>query len=184
MKLLALTCVLGTLFLQTVKSQDNLKPVNSQDAVLKPTIYMAYIYQPHRRSVRGYLVTIEDSSLYISQNKMPLSFANVNLAYSEKFDYRSIQKIRISRPKVLGRSILIGAVAGIIAGAIIGYASGDDSGWFALTAGDKAIFGGLIGGGTGTLIGASIGKESEKKFLINGDWKSLEEMKESLQNNK
>jgi uncharacterized membrane protein YeaQ/YmgE (transglycosylase-associated protein family) len=184
MKLLTITCAFSMLFLQTVKSQDSLKPVNSQDAVLKPTVYKAYIYQPHLRSIRGYLVTIKDSSLFLSQNKIPLSFANANLAYSEKFDYKSIQKVKLSRPKVLGRSILIGAIAGIIAGAIIGYASGDDSGWFALTAADKAVVGGLIGAGAGTLIGASIGREAEKKFLINGDWKSLEEMKESLQNNK
>ena len=98
------------LFLQTVKSQDNSKQVNSHDTIPNPAIYKAYVYQPHLRAVRGYLVTIEDSSLYISQNKMPLSFANVNLAYSEKFDYKSIKKIRLSKPKVMGRSILIGAI--------------------------------------------------------------------------
>jgi hypothetical protein len=172
------------LFLQTVKSQDSLKPVNSKDTIMTPSFYMAYVYQPQHRAVKGYLVTIEDSSIFISQNKTPLSFANVNLAYSEKFDYKSIQKIRLNKPKVLGSSILIGAVVGIIAGALIGYASGDDSGWFALTAADKAFVGGLIGGGAGTLVGTIIGKASEKKFLINGDWKSLEEMKESLQNGK
>lgn len=184
MKLLTLTCTLTMLFLQTVKSQDSLKLVNSKDTIMKPSFYKVYVYQPHLRGVKGYLVTIEDSSIFISQNKMPLSFANVNLAYSEKFDYKSIQKIRLNKPKVLGSSILIGAVVGIIAGALIGYASGDDSGWFALTAADKAFVGGLIGGGAGTLVGTIIGKASEKKFLINGDWKSLEEMKESLQNGK
>jgi hypothetical protein len=107
MKLLTLTGTLAMLFLQTVKSQDSLKPVNSKDTIMKPSFYTAYVYQPHRRAVRGYLVTIEDSSLYISQNKMPLSFANVNLAYSEKFDYKSIKKIRLSKPEVLGRSILM-----------------------------------------------------------------------------
>jgi hypothetical protein len=35
--------------------------------------------------------------------------------------------------------------------------------------------------GSWSSCGAVIGKSSEKKFLINGEWESLQEMKASLQ---
>jgi len=182
MKLLTLACVLPVLFLQTVKSQDSLKETKHQDSLINPVFYMAYIYQPHRHSVKGYLVTINDSSLYISQNRMPLSFDNTNFSYFEKFDYSSIEKVKVRKPKVMGRSVITGAIIGIVTGAIIGFALGDDTGWFGFTAGEKAVVGGIIGGGVGSAVGAIVGNESAKKFLINGEWESLQEMKISLQN--
>jgi hypothetical protein len=52
---------------------------------------------------------------------------------------------------------------------------------FLRMAGEKAFVGGVFGGGAGVLVGAVIGRSSEKKFLINGEWESLQEMKASLQ---
>ena len=175
MKLLSLTFAICILILQTVKSQDT---------VIRSSTYVARISQIYNHPVKGYLVTINDSSLYLSRIKVPLSLDNVNTAHLEKFDYRSILEVKLSRPKSMGKSIIIGAVIGIVVGAIIGHAQGDDSGWFGLSSGDKAVIGGIIGAGAGTITGAIIAKSSEKKFLINGDWKSLKDMKESLQYNK
>jgi hypothetical protein len=145
---------------------------------------MAYIYRLDHATVKGYLVTIKDSSIYLSQEKMPMMSENANLSYLNKFEYNYIEKVKVAKAHAKGKSILTGAIIGIVTGAIIGYALGDDEGWFALTAGEKAFIGGVIGGGAGCLVGAIVGSSSEKKYLINGDWKSLQEMKESLITNK
>jgi hypothetical protein len=42
------------------------------------------------------------------------------------------------------------------------------------------IIGGILGGGVGTLTGLLICDAYDKKYLINGDWKSFEEMKRSM----
>jgi hypothetical protein len=184
MKPLTLTCVLTILILQAVKSQDSLKTALPTDTAVQGIFYKAIIYMTNFVVAKGYLVTVKDSSVYISQTKKPLSFDHVNPAYLKKIDYRSIGEVKINKSHAMGTSILVGALLGVVTGAVIGYASGDDSEWFGLTAGEKAFVGGIIGGGAGTLVGALIGKTSEKKFLINGEWESLQEMKEDLQNRK
>jgi hypothetical protein len=181
MKLLTLTCAVCILFMQNLKSQDSLKPAISQDTISKPVFYRAYIYQAHQSTIKGYLATIQDSSLYISQNIIPLSFGEVNTIHLEKFDYKNIIRVKVAKPHVRSRAVLIGVGAGIIIGALIGYSGGNDTGWFGLTAGSKAFLGGLIGGGAGCLVGAVIGNNAEKKFMINGEWQSLQDMKNSLQ---
>jgi hypothetical protein len=181
MKLLTLTCGLFILFLQNLKSQDSLKPVFAQDTALKTAVYRAYVYHPHRLRTKGYLVTITDSSLYISQNKMPLNFGRVNLSNLEKFDYKSLTQVKVATPHGKGNALIIGAAAGIVIGAIIGYSGGNDSGWFGLTAGGKAFIGGIIGGGVGCLVGGIVSTGTETRYFINGEWQSLQDMKNSLQ---
>ena len=78
--------------------------------------------------------------------------------------------------------MLLCMVGGAAIGAIIGGLGGNDTGWFGLTSGEKAFVGGLIGVGAGALVGTIIVNSGDKKFLINGEWTSLEEMKESLKN--
>lgn len=58
-----------------------------------------------------------------------------------------------------GRGARIGALIGLAAGVTLGLASGSDdpNQWFALTAGEKALGGGVLLGGTGALIGLLVG---------------------------
>ena len=58
-----------------------------------------------------------------------------------------------------GRGARIGALVGLVAGMALGFASGDDdpNGWFAMTAGEKALAGGVLLGGTGGLLGLIVG---------------------------
>jgi hypothetical protein len=183
MKQVTLFIALGILFMQTAYSQDSLASAKSPDTVLRPHIYQAYVFQPgHRSAIKGFLISIQDSSLCISQTKLPYSFDQINVSSFEKYNYGHIQKVIVSKPGVSQRATLIGLLAGAAIGALIGYASGSDQGWFALDAGGKAVVGALIGAGAGSIAGALIGKASQKNFLINGEWKSLEEMKTSLQN--
>jgi hypothetical protein len=183
MKLLTITCAIGFLLIQTVRSQDSLK--TTRLPVKSDQIYKAYIFEPDKkRPAKGYLVTIQDSAVFISpyENKRALNFIDPKLNSLLKFDYHSVQRMKVFNPKTIGRCILIGAVAGIIAGAIIGYASGDDTGWFALTASQKAVVGGLLGGTAGTAVGAIVGQGYVKEYLIDGEWKSLEEVRQFYQN--
>ncbi len=98
--------------------------------------------------------------------------------------YKSVREISLTKPRAMGRNILVGAVVGIVIGVLIWYAQSSDSGWFGLSSEDKAVLGGFIGAGAGCVVGAVIAKASEKKYMINGEWKNLEEMKEALQKNK
>ena len=58
-----------------------------------------------------------------------------------------------------GRLAGIGALVGVVAGLALGLAAGDDdpNQWFAMTAGEKAVAGGILMGGTGALVGLVVG---------------------------
>jgi hypothetical protein len=174
MKPLTLTCLLSILFLQVLKSQDTLE---------KPRYYNTAISQLNTKAQKGYLAAIQDSSLYLTLIRMPLRFSQVNVTDFYKIDYKSLLIVRLSNSRQIRTSFLVSIALGIAAGAIIGYSQGSDKGLFALDAGGKAVVGGIIGGGVGAAIGSIIAQSSKKKFLINGEWKNLEEMKESLQKN-
>ena len=75
--------------------------------------------------------------------------------------------VRVTDERTLrgaGEGILIGAGAGAAAGAVLGLADGDDppcgdSEWcfFHLTAGEKALGGGVLLGGLGAIVGLAVG---------------------------
>lgn len=77
-------------------------------------------------------------------------------------------------------TFFLGMLTGAVVGALIGYSFGSDQGWFALSADTKALIGGICGIGAGAIVGGVIVKASDRNFFINGEWKSLHEMKESL----
>jgi hypothetical protein len=86
------------------------------------------------------------------------------------------------------KGALMGLGAGMLAGAIVGLASGDDpvmsypaddpygigsmfialNNAFAMTAGQKAVLGAMTLGTTGAIIGTVIGAVAHKKFIIGG----------------
>ena len=177
MTLSFLTCVF---FLQTASAQDSLSRPKTYNAVIK--------YRPEgfvKPSVlRGYFVTIQDSSLYVSQRQMPVNFTDANLSSLYRIHYGNLVSAKLySRTKNV-LTIVLCTIAGAGIGALIGQAGGNDTSNFGLfgSAGEKAIAGALIGGGAGSLIGIVITKTREKNYLINGEWKSLAEMKEGLVN--
>jgi hypothetical protein len=188
MKLITYTCIISFFMMQTIKAQDTLvKPSQYQDTLVKPVQYNVAIKLTkdfHAGVVKGYLATIKDSSLYISQTAVPLSFSNMNVTYLQRVDYKTVNSVKLYNRSKKSTIFLISIFTGIVVGALIGYASGDDTGWFALNAGEKAVVGGLLGAGAGSAVGGIIASGTEKKFLINGEWESLQEMKEGLQNNK
>ena len=184
MNRLMLTLVISFFILQTVKSQDSSIAVTSKDTVVNPREYNVVIKQVHAGDLKGYFASIQDSSIKITvvPGRKRFSFADPEAPYFQKIDYKSIITVKLYQKKKKNTIVLLSMLIGATAGAIIGYAQGDDSGWFALTAGGKAFVGGLLGVGVGAAVGGLIAAGTEKEYLINGEWKNLQEMKESLQN--
>jgi hypothetical protein len=179
MKLITLSCLLSILFQQ---------PVLSQDTLVKPKVYSLVVNQFRIKAVKGYLATIQDSSLYVSQSLVPVSFAGMNTDNLRKIDYKSINFVKIYDRKKTKRTFFICAITGLVAGASIGLASGSTQSHgyesIGLSAGAKAIIGGLIGFGLGSAVGGIINQSKEERFLINGEWINLQVMKETFQNDK
>jgi hypothetical protein len=171
-------------FLQTVRSQDSSASHSTYNAIIK------YHFKGLLKttSFQGYFVTIEDSSLFVSASKMPINFMNPELGSLQRIDYRNLESAKIYQRQKNVLTIVLCTLVGAGIGALIGHGSGNDSNNFnaqtlvPLDAGQKALIGALIGGGAGSLIGVVITKAQEKKFLINGEWKNLEEMKATLVN--
>jgi hypothetical protein len=74
------------------------------------------------------------------------------------------------------------ALIGCAAGAIIGFASGDDpvDQFLSFTAGEKAMVGGFVGAFTGSLIGALIGSVVKKKFIIGRNKQKFNVMRQNI----
>lgn len=132
--------------------------------------YKVSVYNFNKQSNVGYLAEINDSVLLLSPTEVsynPIYPDNKNI---KGFYYKDISSIRIRRTGATGRAILIGAASGLVAGAIVGFAQGDDppDPLFSATAGEKAIAVGVIGSVVGAAIGGVIGAVVKRKYTIRG----------------
>jgi hypothetical protein len=160
--------------------------------------YKAKLHSISGQTHSGYLMAIKDSAAFISEESreakkshlQPDPFhknrftgdSTMDRAHYlvNRYGYKMIETIKIMNQKAKSHSIILGAVMGGVIGAIIGISDGTDHGLFALTAGEKGLIAGILGGGVGALTGLAISPALEKKYFINGEWKNLEEMKASL----
>jgi len=87
--------------------------------------------------------------------------------------------IEFYHPGVVWRSTLVGFGIGAATGALLGFVSGDDpkEDWFALSAGEKAAGGAILGAGVGMLVGFFIGVAGHHTFYIGGERKKYEQMR-------
>jgi hypothetical protein len=109
----------------------------------------------------------------------------------------NIQSFTLRRKNSVGRGALIGFCAGALTGVIIGLASGDDkiqgpsdndpwgigaavSNAFAMTAGQKAIAGGILLGSTGAVVGMLVGAIAKKRFVIGGRKQKFRDLQAEL----
>jgi hypothetical protein len=185
--------IISIVSMQNAKSQDNLK----SSTVQLPSFYRAKIYTMQGQMAKGRSIIISDSSITMSQrntNKHGVTGPDPlhKAAYTgdttldkkyytiNNYHYNFIKSVQVRNQKLKAWTIVTGMVVGIVVGAIIGYNNGDDQGWFALKAGEKAVVGGFLGGGLGAVTGLIVSSAFEKKYMINGEWKSLEEMKASM----
>jgi hypothetical protein len=130
---------------------------------------------------------IKDSSLYIYSKKSakpdPLHQVNMNMPSGwESYNYKFVTGVKVRNKSLRAWVTPTSIVAGIVAGAIIGKSLGSksSSGEGQISSSGSVILGGLLGGTGGLIIGAVICSAAEKKYMINGDWKSLEELKAEL----
>jgi hypothetical protein len=100
----------------------------------------------------------------------------------DSYNYRYIESIKVSNKKLRSWLLPVMIVGGAVAGAMIGYANAKRNGGFEDigNVGAGIFLGGILGGGVGTLTGLLICNASDKKYMINGDWRSFEEMKKGM----
>jgi hypothetical protein len=186
--------VFTSFFLQNIKSQDSLGSRENE----KHGLYKARINLYQDQTFKGYITAIKDSSVFLSEKNMAARKRNLGpdpfhksiftgdtsldrKYYTvNKYNYELIESIHIINRKVRTLSLVTGAVAGIIVGTIIGGNHASDQGFGGLSSDIKVAMDVIVGGGVGTLTGLFTANMIEKKYLINGDWKSLEEMKAGL----
>jgi hypothetical protein len=169
-------------FKQTVYASDSIPA--------KTIVYKAVAYTADGKYNRGYLVDINDSTLSLAAK--PLPFGVDNLKDPQNHSYATLSYVQIKRKGSVGRGALYGALAGITVGVLSGLISGDDphvppeQDFFGLgealrmTAGEKALAGGIGLGICGTITGAIIGAIAKKKFIINGHKEKFTDMKTSI----
>jgi hypothetical protein len=178
-------CFLLYLFfcLQAIGQVDSSSKLTS-----KHKFYQAKVLTTDSAIQRGLWYSVNEENIGLIQ------VGNKNISYSKKYlpdpaNYRqyaieNIKEITLQRQNAVARNALIGAGVGLAVGVIIGFISGDDKeeaytgGWddigravnnaLAMSAGEKALAGGLGGAAAGGIVGLIIGASSKKKFNING----------------
>ena len=179
-KFLAL-CVLGIAMHTKMAAQT----ASSDDSILlKKRVYKISITTSDAKKVNGYLANLSVSNLYLSPSPLPVSLSDPG-KYLSSYSYDRLQQIQMKRKGAARRGALYGALIGLTAGAIAGFASGSDpvstydnpndpfgtffagiGNAFRMTAGQKAVAGGLVGVASGALAGALVGSLVKKKFII------------------
>lgn len=148
----------------------------SQDStLLKKRYYRATIITAGNAEIKGWLTDITDTTVSISNLETPFRPGMLTVAAQQPFSFSQIDKLQVKRKNGGARGLAIGLTSGFAAGAIIGLISGDDtSGWFRLSAGEKAMAAGIGLGITGGVIGVLVGSLARKTFIIKGRKEKLQ----------
>jgi hypothetical protein len=157
----------------------------------KQKIFIASVTTMDGSFLKGSLAAVNDTQLILKTNSNQLSVPAEN-----------VKSFTVKRKNSVLKGALIGFGVGAAAGIIIGLASGDDpvmaypnpnedplglgtmvvafNNSFAMTAGQKAIVGGLGLGATGAIIGTIIGAVAKKKFIIGGKKEKFHDLQGDL----
>ena len=144
-----------------------------------------------RQNTKRVLSAVNDTQLILKTNNQQMVVPAENL-----------KSFTMKRKHSALRGALIGFGVGAAAGIIIGLASGNDpvmtypnpnedplglgtmvvamNNAFAMTAGQKAIAGGLGLGATGAIVGTIIGSVAKKKFIIGGKKEKFHDLQGEL----
>ncbi len=146
----------------------------------KQKIFIASVTTMDGKFLKGSISAVNDSQVVLKTYKNQLVVPAENL-----------KSFTVKRKHSALRGALIGFGVGAAAGIIIGLASGNDpimtynpgpygdplgleaigvamNNAFAMTAGQKAVAGGIGLGATGAIVGTIIGAVAKKKFIIGG----------------
>lgn len=133
----------------------------SQKSNQRSKTYKVWVELKNEQVYKGYLLELADSVISIVEK---------DGIDSMNFRVLDINQLKFRRKGRVGKSIGLGAGAGLLIGAISGYSSGDDEPniIFSMSAEEKSIVGGTLAVPFGAGIGAIIGV-IKKKYLIEGD---------------
>ena len=154
-------------------------------------VFNASVTTMDGKTLRGSLSAANDTQLILKTNNQQMVVPGENL-----------KSFTVKRKHSALRGALIGFGVGAAAGIIIGLASGNDpvmtypnpnedplllgsmvvamNNAFAMTAGQKAIAGGLGLGATGAIVGTIIGSIAKKKFTIGGKKEKFHDLQGEL----
>ena len=158
----------------------------------KQKVFNASVTTMDGKTLKGYLSAANDTQLILKTNNQQMVVPAENL-----------KSFTVKRKHSALRGALIGFGVGAAAGIIIGLASGDDpvmaynpgpygdplgleaigvamNNAFAMTAGEKAIAGGIGLGATGAIVGTIIGAVAKKKFIIGGKKEKFHDLQGDL----
>ncbi len=157
----------------------------------KQKIFIAAVTTMDGKTLKGHLSGVSDTQLILKANGNQVRVPSEN-----------VKSFTVKRKNSAARGALIGFGIGAAAGIIIGLASGDDpvmtypnpgedplglgtmvvavNNAFAMTAGEKALAGGLTLGATGAIVGAIIGAVAKKKFIIGGKKEKFHDLQGQL----
>jgi len=129
----------------------------------------------------GYLLETRDSTFSIALPAMNPDYALEQSKY-DVFHYSSIESLKLKRNnrgwRGFGYGVLIGAATGIV----LGLADGDTNPdrFFAFTAGEKTVIGGVFLGATGGAVGTLVGLSSSVSIPLNGSYVLFDRNRERL----
>jgi hypothetical protein len=159
--------------------------------VKKQKIFVASVTTMDSKILKGYLSAVNDTQLILKTNNQQMVVPAENL-----------KSFTVKRKHSALKGALIGFGVGAAAGIIIGLASGNDpvmaypdpyddplllgsigvavNNAFAMTAGQKAVAGGIGLGVTGAIVGTIIGAIAKKKFTIGGKKEKFHDLQGEL----
>lgn len=152
-------------------------------------VYSTSIRDFQGKEHRGFIATMDDSTIFMSAQKFTMTFDDLNLSSFQKYGYANIDKVSMRVGGHMKRSVLIGGIGGILVGGIVGYSSmnsenpqttGFQVDLFKVTRTQATLIGAVVGAGVGCLVGAAIGGLSHKVFKIKGKKHNLFEMKDTM----
>lgn len=127
------------------------------------------------RVYSGVITKVDDSGvMLLSRKSLIKSDPEYNQITKRYFEKSDLSTVFIEGKSKIGSGILTGALGGLVIGAIIGLASGDDTrGWIRFTAGQKAFMAGISLAGLGAILGlvtGAVSSSSDENIVITDDY--------------
>lgn len=160
--------------------------IAQDSSLLKRLSFRASIRLVNEGEIKGWLSAINDSSLLLTDRAVNFGRKRTMATALKEIDYSKIETITVKRNNGAGRGALYGGIIGSVIGVIGGLVSGSDpevpaspnslglENLFRMTAGEKAVLGGVGGGLLGAGLGALIGNFVKMKFVIGGKKEEFE----------
>jgi hypothetical protein len=148
--------------------------VDAQKVIDPEVRFLSWIYlKDNPQPLKGVILETNDSTIQFISSAFLVKNKAVSPYTSETIPVSGIDKIKFRKKGSVGRGMIVGALGGVMAGAITGFIEGDDvcepGSWciFQFSAGDKAVIYGTLLAVPGTALGAILGS-SRNTVYING----------------